>query len=223
MFKGIAASSVVIVVFFSVNGCKNNADTSENAEKTKPVVAEPPAPASSKVSEDKVAASDVPPVVVSASKNEATPDVPTQIRDETAKNVMPASTSAEISSENADGAALTATEGVQLAELIVARGIEAKKPLDPGNSYTLGEFERIVAFMSVLNPSETEDELQVSFLDTSDGRERGKVTVRVGAQKKWRTWAFTKTINKAGKWEILVRNKDGLIIGRAPFEILSAS
>ena len=105
----------------------------------------------------------------------------------------------------------------------MARGIEAKKPLDPRTAYTLGEFDRIVAFMSVLNPDETADELHVSFLDKLSGRERGKVTVSVGTQKKWRTWAFTRTVNKAGKWEILVRNKDGLVIGRAPFEILPAS
>ena len=118
---------------------------------------------------------------------------------------------------------LSTGEGLQLAELTVARGIESKKPLDPKTEYTLGEYDRIVAFMSVLNPAETEDEVQVSFLNVETGKERGKVSVRIGAQKKWRTWAFSRHINKAGKWEILVRDKDDQLLGRAPFEILPAN
>jgi hypothetical protein len=52
------------------------------------------------------------------------------------------------------------------------------------------------------------------------GREQGKVQVSVGPQKRWRTWAFTRTIEKPGKWEVLVRNTKGDVIGRAPFEVI---
>jgi hypothetical protein len=132
--------------------------------------------------------------------------------------VTPSGEGVQASTENKSEVANP--DGLQVAELIVARGIEAKKPLDPKSSYKLGEFDRIVAYMTLHNPTETADEIAVSFLNVESGKERGKVTVSVGAQKKWRTWAFSKMINKAGKWEIIVRDKNDNVLGRAPFEIL---
>lgn len=117
---------------------------------------------------------------------------------------------------------LIAREGLQLAEFTVARGIEEKKPIDPRTAYKLGEFEKIAAYMIVINPSETADEIHISFRNVETGKERGKISVSVGAQKKWRTWAYTRTIRTTGKWEILVRDKDEQLLGRAPFEILPA-
>lgn len=116
---------------------------------------------------------------------------------------------------------LMETEGVHLDALVVAKGVARRTPVDAGTTFPLGTFERIYAFLKVENPSETEDEVTVSWAPADGGRERGTVAVSIGAQKRWRTWAFTRTIKKAGRWEVLVRDNAGNVIGRAPFEITS--
>ena len=226
MFKGIVLSLGIIGMSFSTGGCKNDASASETEVAANPALAAAPVKMETAKREAAKPATEKPTADKSAketAQKPATPEPATPVASETA-TAEPAAKADETTATAAEPKTpeLTATEGVQLADLTVARGIESKRPLDPRTTYTLGEYERIYAFMSVLNPAETEDQLHVSFLNKASGKERGKVSVRVGAQKKWRTWAFSKSINKTGSWEILVRNSEELIIGRAPFEILPA-
>ena len=114
------------------------------------------------------------------------------------------------------------TDGVSLSELTLSKGIEERNPVDSGTRFRLGEFERIYAFLNVKNPEGAADELTVAWAPV-DGRERGAVNVKIGAQKTWRTWAFSKIIKKVGKWQVVVRNSAGTLIGRAQFEILEGA
>ena len=112
----------------------------------------------------------------------------------------------------------TPIPGVSLDELTVATGIEKRTPVEPGTRFTQGDFERLYAFMKVSNPAGEASEVTVAWMPEG-GKERGTVTVAIGAEKRWRTWAFTKTVRKPGKWNVVVRDKEGAVIGEAPFEI----
>ena len=220
MSTNTRVSAVVLCVLFCSVGCKNEA----SADERKPEMS-----ASTLENKESKSQNDEKSVADKSDEKTKTLDETTKSKaSETSKatsektKMLTTGLSNPAGTGTTDKTELVATEGLELAELTVARGIEAKKPLDPKTVYKLGEYDRIVAFMSVLNPAETEDEIYVSFLNVETGKERGKVSVSVGAQKKWRTWAFNKTINKTGKWEILVRDKNDQVLGRAPFEILSA-
>jgi hypothetical protein len=119
---------------------------------------------------------------------------------------------------------LVQTDGLQLTELLVAEGIESREPINPNNRFVIDSFERLYAFIKVKNPEKTPDEITVGWAPLQeDIHEQGTVVVSIGEQKKWRTWAFTKTIRKTGKWQVIVRNRDGEIIGRASFEVVEPS
>ncbi len=216
MSTNTRVSVIVLCVFFFSVGCKNEASADERKPEMGASTLESK---ESKSQNDEKSVADKAKALDETTMSEASE--PPKTTSEKTK-MMTSDLSKPAAVETTDKAEIVATKGLQLAELTVARGIEAKKPLDPKTVYKLGEYDRIVAFMSVLNPTETEDEIYVSFLNVETGKERGKVSVSVGAQKKWRTWAFNKTINKAGKWEIIVRDKNDQVLGRAPFEILSA-
>ncbi len=114
------------------------------------------------------------------------------------------------------------SDELQLTELLVAKGVENRQPVGAGTVFPAGNKDRLYAFLNVLNPSQQPHELTVSFAFLGDGKERGTVTVRVGAQKRWRTWAFTRVATKVGKWQVVVRDAQGKLIGTTPFEIVAS-
>lgn len=115
---------------------------------------------------------------------------------------------------------LAETDGIMLESLILAKGVEKRQPVDEGTEFSLGDLERLYAIMTVANPEQTESQVSVAWAPVGGGKERGKVSVSVGAQKRWRTWAFTRTLNRPGRWEAIVRDVDGEVIGRAPFTLI---
>ncbi len=114
---------------------------------------------------------------------------------------------------------LIETDGLAISELAVARGIESRRPIDPGTTFAVNSFERIYVFLKVSNPSKQAAEVIVSWAPEGSDKERGKVRVSIGAQPRWRTWAYTRTVKKPGRYRVLVRNADEDIIATAPFEI----
>jgi hypothetical protein len=104
------------------------------------------------------------------------------------------------------------------AGITLAKGVEKRAPVAPGTRFAQGDFERLYAFMKVSNPAGEASEVTVGWTPEG-GKERGTVTVAIGAEKRWRTWAFTKVVKEPGKWSVVVRDKEGAVIGEAPFEI----
>ncbi len=118
---------------------------------------------------------------------------------------------------------LVETDGISLSDLIVARGVEKRNPVEPGTLFPIEDNGKIYAFLKVLNPEKQQGEVTISWAPLDSDKERGTVKVSIGAHKKWRTWAFTRTLRKAGKWQVIVRNAEGTIIGRTPFEMVESS
>ena len=117
------------------------------------------------------------------------------------------------------GVALVEREGVSLASLVIARGVEKRLPVEPGTSFSLAAGNKLYAVMDVKNPDKTESELSVAWLPGGSDAERGAVTLTVGEQPKWRTWAFHSGFKKPGRWTAIVRDTAGEELGRATFDV----
>ncbi|MBN2719367.1 MAG: DUF2914 domain-containing protein [Deltaproteobacteria bacterium] len=111
-------------------------------------------------------------------------------------------------------------EGVKLNSIILAKGVDKREPVEPGTQFTLADGEKIYAIMDVSNTTEDASELTVSWKMPNGDKEIGKTSLDVKAAKSWRTWAFTRYAKKSGIWEAIVRNAEGEVIARAPFEIV---
>ncbi len=115
---------------------------------------------------------------------------------------------------------LVETEGLRVVRIAVARGVEEREPVDPGTSFSAAEVERVYAFLEVANPERTECEITVAWAPTDDLEdERGRVSVNVGPQPRWRTWSYTSRLGRPGRYMAIVRDPDGRVIARAPFDI----
>jgi len=119
----------------------------------------------------------------------------------------------------AAGIVLVERDGVSLASLVIARGVELRKPVEPGTSFSLAAGNKLYAVMDVKNPSKETSELSVAWLPEGSDKERGAVTLSVGAQPKWKTWAYHSGFRKPGRWRAIVRDTDGEELGRATFDV----
>ena len=80
-----------------------------------------------------------------------------------------------------------------------------------------GKPRSIYAFVELENKEATESEITVSF-EAPDGRSAtGNVKLDVGAEPRWRTWAYTRAARTAGSWTAIVKNRRGDVLARAPF------
>jgi hypothetical protein len=119
----------------------------------------------------------------------------------------------------ATGVVLVEREGISLASLVIARGVELRQPVEPGTTFSLAAGNKLYAVMDVKNPSKEPSELSVAWLPEGGDKERGAVTLSVGAQPKWKTWAYHSGFRKPGRWTAIVRDAAGEEIGRATFAV----
>jgi len=121
--------------------------------------------------------------------------------------------------EAAPGVVLVECEGISLASLVIARGVEKRQPVEPGTSFSLAAGNKLYAILEVKNPEKIAAELSVAWLPDGTDKERGAVTLSVGEQPKWRTWAFHSGFKKPGRWTAIVRDTNGEELGRATFDV----
>ncbi len=105
---------------------------------------------------------------------------------------------------------------IQLSEIVVCTGVEDRQPVDPKDSFSIGE-GRVYCFTSLKNSgSETtivhEWYLNDELLHAQD--------LKVGTSKKWRTWSY-KTLYDGfeGDWKVVVKVKDGAKLGEKEFSV----
>jgi hypothetical protein len=130
-----------------------------------------------------------------------------------ARNVTAAATSTIV-------AAASDVEGLRISRLVLARDIEDREPVDADSRFSPDE-ERIYAFMEMVNASDEDKQVVVTF-ERDDGTSVGHIRVNVPAHSpRWRTWAWTRHANTPGTWTAVISTPEGTEIGRERFEIES--
>jgi len=109
---------------------------------------------------------------------------------------------------------------LRVKRLVIAHGVEDREPVDPTESFSLQHTKRIYAFVEVRNVDQVESAIYVTF-EPEKGPSRGHVRLRVGQSPRWRTWAYTRAVQKEGSWWAVVRDGQGKELARKPFEIKS--
>lgn len=111
--------------------------------------------------------------------------------------------------------------GVSLRQFALATEVEERQPVDPGDTFSRGEVERIYAFLDVRNPGREPVTLTVHWA-RPDGSDRFEATeIEIPGHRRWRTWAYTSP-SRLGPGEHLCRvtTPDGDEIGRRRFRVV---
>jgi hypothetical protein len=110
------------------------------------------------------------------------------------------------------GAPVLSLKRIQLAE-----AVKDREPVDPEETFSMGSTSKLYAFLELSNASSEEEKVTVTFVPPIGGAT--KVTLDVGPQKRWRTWALRKSLSAPGTWRVVVRDSSGRELGSRSFEV----
>ena len=108
--------------------------------------------------------------------------------------------------------------GLSVRRLVVAHDIADREPVGVGAPITTAQ-DRVYAFVEVRNASNDGRAVRIQF-DGPGGRRVGNVTLEVpGAQRRFRTWGYTRYIETPGTWRATVIAEDGTVLASQEFEV----
>jgi hypothetical protein len=111
---------------------------------------------------------------------------------------------------------------VRVRRLILATGVERHEPTGASNTFEVGAQPRVYAFVDAVNETDEPAQVRVTFVPER-GESSGHVTLEVPANvSRFRTWAWTRHVYTPGRWQVVVRDMDGHVIARRPFEVVAA-
>jgi hypothetical protein len=104
----------------------------------------------------------------------------------------------------------------QLTELVLARRVAERKPLETGQTFT-ADGQRIYAFLNLFNKGETR---QLKVVWNRGEKIFHQITLRVGRGPSWRTWAFIDARPALkGSWRVTVLDEDGKELSKSTFTL----
>lgn len=120
----------------------------------------------------------------------------------------------------AGGEAGEAVDGIRIAEMTLARGVERGTPVDPTTTFRAAD-GRVYVLIQLENGTGAETEIRVTFeradREVSAGG-AGGVVLAVPARPRSRTVARTGT-RAPGRYRVVVRSAEGNVLGTAEYEI----
>jgi hypothetical protein len=81
-----------------------------------------------------------------------------------------------------------------------------------------GDLDKVAVFVEIANPSRVPSTITVALVPDAGGPAR-EVTLDVGPEKRFRTWANLRAPRAAGSYHALVRDGQGRVIGRSSFQV----
>lgn len=126
---------------------------------------------------------------------------------------------ASSSAKQGVNASSTAKSGeLAVKRLQFSQAIAGREPVAPEETFLAAQLEDVYAFIELANPSSKAGEVVVTFVPPSGKSTR--VTLDVGAQSRWRTWAKKRAPRAQGTWTVIVSTVGGEELSRGSFEVL---
>ncbi len=106
---------------------------------------------------------------------------------------------------------------LRLTELVLARGVEERQPVNKTQTFELGRQNRVYVWLRLENPDQRQSEVTIEWVPP-DGRARPGAKLSVPASPRYVTWAF-RGLPVAGRWAVQAKTPEGSILGRAEFDV----
>ncbi len=152
-------------------------------------------------------------VPVSVAAATATPAVVASVAaaPATAPVAVPSSAPAKVAAK--------AASAMSVKRLVVATGVRDREPLAASDALP-ADGTPIYAFAELSNVDGESENVRITF-ERQGGKQRaGDVVLPVpGKATRHRTWAFTRNIFAAGRWDAVVWSESGAELGRTSFDV----
>ena len=111
-----------------------------------------------------------------------------------------------------------ASAAVTVSRLVVAHDVVEREPVVREDAFAGGQ-DRVFAFVEARNLDAADGAIRIYF-DGPNGQRVGDIGLEVpGAQRRWRTWGFSRNVSAPGTWEAVVVDAHGTVLASEAFEV----
>lgn len=143
-----------------------------------------------------------------AAPRRPTPDVPVAV-------APPLAPSFSAPTRGPSGSVAT---GLSVRRLVVAHDVVDREPVVRESTFEAGR-DRVFAFVEARNAGADAGAVHIYF-EGPTGQRVGDIGLDVpGAQRRWRTWGYSRNVSTPGTWEAVVVDDDGHVLAREAFEV----
>jgi len=111
-------------------------------------------------------------------------------------------------------------EGLHLAELVLAEGVESRRPVNPRTTFSKSSDSRVYCYVRVENPERIETEIHIGWESVEHPSDDPGRATTVGASPVYVTFAYTGTGRRVGRYRCVVRDAELQVLGRVAYDLL---
>jgi hypothetical protein len=108
---------------------------------------------------------------------------------------------------------------VSVTRMLVAKDVSEREPVDAASEFSIAATTHVFAFFELSNVGE-EQTVTVSFIDVAKDKLVQSYDLKVGSQKRWRTWARTSAPKQPGAFTVVLTDDRGNELGSADFTMV---
>ncbi|MEM9187930.1 MAG: hypothetical protein AAGF12_02045 [Myxococcota bacterium] len=117
------------------------------------------------------------------------------------------------------GAHIVERSDLQLMELVLARGVEDRAPVDPAHTFSKADDDQIYCYVRVANPDREETVVYMQWELVERPSDEWGREQRIGGSPEWVTFRYTGTRRRAGRYRCVVRDDSGELLGQIAYDL----
>jgi hypothetical protein len=110
---------------------------------------------------------------------------------------------------------------VTFRRVILCKGVKDREPVEPTSTFRREREGQIWVYLDAVNAGQADQNVTVTFEAVDrPGAAAPPVDLKIGTGARWRTWAWATTWRSPGRYRVVVRDAEGRVLARAPFEVV---
>ena len=110
---------------------------------------------------------------------------------------------------------------ISFRRVVLCKGVKDREPVEPTSTFRREREGQVWVYLDAVNASDADQDVTVTFEAVDrPGAAAPPVDLKIGTGARWRTWAWATAWRAPGRYRVVVRDAQGRVLARAPFEVV---
>jgi len=116
---------------------------------------------------------------------------------------------------------LFATGEITFHRVVLCKAVKDREPVEPTSTFRREREGQVWVYLDAVNSADVDQHVSVIF-DAVDrpGAAAPPVDLKIGTGARYRTWAWATAWRPPGRYRVVIRDAEGRVLARAPFEVV---
>ncbi|MBI5498718.1 MAG: DUF2914 domain-containing protein [Deltaproteobacteria bacterium] len=114
-----------------------------------------------------------------------------------------------------------ATGEITFRRVVLCKGVKDREPVEPTSTFRREREGQVWVYLDAVNAAEIDQHVSITFEAVDrPGAAAPPVDLKIGTGARYRTWAWATAWRPAGRYRVVIRDAEGRVLARAPFEVV---